>query len=81
MSDSERLQLIREVFGVLFRETESFHNRTGGNLAYLLGGIASDTPMDFTEPGDREFVDCLRRQLPESHPVWAFVLTVPDSDS
>ena len=79
MSDSERLQLIRQVFDALFRTTESFHNRTGGNLAYLLGGIASNTPMDFGEPNDRKFVGRLRRTLPEPHPVWAFVRTVPDS--
>jgi len=79
LSDTDRLHLIRQVFDLLFRETESFYNRTGGNLAYLLGGIASGTPMDFSEAGDREFVDCLRRRFPESHPLWIFVANDPDS--
>lgn len=78
MSDADRLNLIRRVYDILFREAESFHNRTGGNLAYLLGGIATDTTMDFSQPQDREFVDWLRRAFPEHHLVWQFVEIVPD---
>jgi len=78
MSDTDRLNVIRQVYLVLFREAESFHNRAGGNLAYLLRGIATSATMDFSQPQDREFVDCLRRWFPEQHPVWQFVAMVPE---
>ncbi|MBI3866053.1 MAG: hypothetical protein HY290_29600 [Planctomycetia bacterium] len=80
MTQPDPLTLILEIYRVLLDATESFHNRTGGNLAYLFGAIVTGGAIDLSEPDDGEFLECLRTAFPADHPVWRFIETGAEED-
>lgn len=61
ITSDRRLVLIREVYKVVFRETETFRrNNIGSDLAYLLGAIANNSIVSYTnEPILRLFAHAL----------------------
>ena len=76
MSPVERLQLIREVFEAVYRETDSFLNATGGQLAYLFAAIANHVDLETVELDalkDEELIALLDMLFSEDHQIWEFV--------
>ena len=80
LTDVQRLQLIREVYESFLPETESFHGRTGGDLACLLGAIADRTGHETFQVHageDSEFLALLDLLFPDEHKAWEFIDIVP----
>jgi hypothetical protein len=80
LTDIERIRLIREVFESFLPETESFHGRTGGDLAYLMGAIADRTGHETFQVhsgDDSEFLAFLDLLFPQQHMVWEFIEILP----
>ena len=73
LSDSERLQLIREIYQVVADNTTSFEldDMVGPDLAYLLGAMACETGITFEK--DRAILGVLQNRLPPIHAVWSFI--------
>jgi hypothetical protein len=74
MSDRERLILMTVVYGAVLSGTNTFHGRTGGDLAYLLGAI-SEVGMNkkaLFSPRS-QIVKILRDNFSPDHKVWSFV--------
>lgn len=80
--NQQLLELSREVYGVVLTESVTFHGRLGGNLAYLLGAIASSTrKMEYCQFSTRsQIVTILRNHFPADHLVWEFIDLVQWTD-
>ena len=82
LNDSQTLALISDVYGRFYRNTNSFENHIGPNLAYLLGSIATGGSVSLnpkaSSQGEKRFLDFLYTFFPHDHKVWAFVDTSED---
>lgn len=73
---SRRLQLLRDLYEVVFNETESLEAEDiGADLAYLMGAVLKDSCCDWD--AERPLVQLLREQFPGRHPVWRFIHIEP----
>jgi hypothetical protein len=71
MSDRERLIMMTVVYGAVLSGTNTFHGRTGGDLAYLLGAIVEDKKAAFSSRS--QIVKILRDNFSPDHKVWSFI--------
>jgi hypothetical protein len=82
LDDTQTLALISNVYDSFYRNTNSFENHIGPNLAYLLGSIATGGSISLnpkaSSRGEKRFLDFLYTFFPHDHKVWAFVDTSED---
>ena len=76
-------ELALSVYETVFRETESFReNNVGADLAYLLGAILKNNPVEAwlvcESNGHHDAIlSALTDAFPPSHPVWTFIQREP----
>ena len=89
MTDSERLDLIREVFEKCFVATDSFVGEDlGYELRYLFAEIANRIPpependwgVEWCEESHEYHLKLFRSLFPADHEVWQFIAIVADED-
>lgn len=75
LTDRERLLLMNEVYDGVLNGTNTFHGRTGGDLAYLLGAISKvGTGNKKAQFSPRSAIaKLLRDNFPLDHKVWSFI--------
>lgn len=74
MNERERLILISVIYGAVLNNTETFHGRVGGDLAYLCGAIAETLMTKKCEFSKKSrIVQILRDSFAPEHKVWTFI--------
>lgn len=76
MGSLQKLQLIKELFGVAFGMTDSFEGEIGANLAYLMGAIANDDSCFVAMKDNRddmEFYEFIENLFDKGHAIYGFI--------
>lgn len=77
LSDSDKLQLAREVFDSVYNDSESFREyNLGSDLSYILGAIIDReySTVDWSTPCCEVTLNMFKRLFPEHHQVWNYII-------
>ena len=72
--------LAREVYDTLYQGVGSFEGPTGMHVAYLIGGILTESGLHFSaslDDGEEEFHQLLTELFEPDHGVWKWVTVEP----